>query len=78
MAEAHTVCVVVHPGARRERVVPGRSGVLDIYVREKAERGEANQRVRELVALHEGVPLAAVRLSSGARGPSKKFSVVRY
>ena len=69
--------VRVTPGARREVVREREPGVLEISVREPAAGNAANTRVRELVSLYCKVPLKAVRLMTGARSPSKKFSVVK-
>lgn len=67
--------VNVTPGSRRERVSVRAPDVLDMSVREEAERGEANERVRQLVALHYKVAIPAVRLVTGHKSPRKTFSV---
>ncbi len=67
--------VNVTPGSRRERLSVRAPDVLDISVREEAERGEANERVRQIVALHYKVAIPAVRLVTGAHSPRKTFSV---
>lgn len=68
--------VKVTPGARRERVEETKSQTLAISVREKAERGEANERVLALVARHACVPRSRVRLISGRTGRNKTIEVV--
>jgi uncharacterized protein YggU (UPF0235/DUF167 family) len=69
-----TVRVRVVANAARERVVvePKR---YHITVTEKAKGGNANERVRVLLAQTLGVPLAQVRLVRGQNTPSKLFSV---
>lgn len=65
----------VTPGARKERVVVRRPGTLEITVREKAERNEANTRVRQIVADTCAVPPSRVRMMSGARSHKKVFII---
>lgn len=71
------VRVNVTPSARRERFEETKSNVFVISVREKAERNEANERVRKLLSLHFRVPMSLVRFVSGVRGKSKTFDVIR-
>ncbi len=68
------VRVQVQPGAKKERVEEV-GGVLRIAVREPAERNLANERVRELVARHHGVPRAQVRIVAGHHSPVKMVVV---
>ncbi len=71
-----TVRVRATPGARREAVVDDGGDGFSIAVREKAEQGRANARIRELLAERLGVPVSRVRLISGAHRPSKRFLVL--
>ncbi|MFA6408443.1 MAG: DUF167 domain-containing protein [Candidatus Paceibacterota bacterium] len=66
--------VFVTPGAKRESVI-GEGETLTISVREPATGNRANTRVRELVALRHGVPLAQVRILTGHRSRAKMISV---
>lgn len=68
------VKVKVTSGARREKVEKGKTG-FTISVREPAERNEANDRVRAILAREFKVPVSAVRFVSGARSPGKTFSI---
>lgn len=68
------VRVRVTPGARREKMEKTTDGFA-IAVREKAERNEANERVRAILAREFGVPLSAVRMKTGARSPAKTFEI---
>lgn len=67
--------VIVNAGAKKEKVEEGKKGVLEISVKEPAQRNLANTRVRELIALRFKVPLSAVRILSGHRSPHKLLSV---
>jgi len=70
------VRVRVTPGAKRESFTKDEErNVFIASVKEPAERNEANDRVRELVARFFGVPLTAARLLSGHRSMQKMFSV---
>lgn len=66
------VKVRVRTGCRREQVEHMKD-LWKIEVRERAERGEANRRVKELLALHLRVPDRALRLIKGATSPSKLY-----
>ena len=65
----------VTAGAKREEFRKESETHFHISVREKAERNEANARVRELLALHFGVPIGKVRIVNGHQSPSKLFDV---
>lgn len=69
------VRVVVAPGARRERIEEVKPNVFSISVREKAERGEANERVRILLARHFHTIPKSVRILSGHRGKNKTLAI---
>ncbi len=62
--------------ARREQIEYIGEHSFSIHVREPAERNEANDRVRHLIAHHYTVPLKSVQLLTGHRGKKKSFSVV--
>ena len=68
------VKVRVKTGQKKESV----ERILDHYrisVREKPERGEANERVLILLARALRVPVARIRFVKGRQSPSKVFSV---
>lgn len=69
------VKVEVTPGAKRDSVRETGEHRFAISVREKAKRGMANERVRELLAEHFNVPVKAVRIVNGHRHPRKLFSI---
>lgn len=65
--------VRVAAGAKKEEVRELAKGRLEVWVKEPAERGLANARVRELVAERFNLPLGNVRLVGGAHTPAKLF-----
>lgn len=69
------VQVRVVPGAKKESVTVVSDTILNMAVREPAERNLANTRVRELVAAHYGIETRNVRLIAGHRSPRKVFDV---
>lgn len=72
------VRVFVHAGKRKERILEVASSTYEIHVREKAERGEANARVREMLALVLGVRVEDVRMVKGARSPHKTYLLINH
>jgi len=71
-----TTCRVrVKPGVRKESFTESAPGVFDISVREKPEENAANDRVRQLVAQHFGVPLKSVRIFSGYHSKRKSLRI---
>ena len=66
--------IFVTPDAKREKVEE-KGETLLISVREPASGNRANDRVRELVALREGVPAGSVRILTGHRSRSKMISI---
>jgi uncharacterized protein YggU (UPF0235/DUF167 family) len=66
--------VFVMPGAKHEKVEE-KGDTLTISVREPATGNRANDRVRELIAIREGVPLGKVRILTGHRSRGKMISV---
>ena len=66
--------VFVTPGARQEKVEE-RGETIAISVREPASGNRANDRVREIIAQRQGVPLGKVRILTGHRSRAKIISV---
>ncbi len=75
MSDMREVRVRVSPGARRERLEESKPGSFVVHVREEAEHGAANERVRMLVALHFNVPHASVTIVRGAHSRSKMVRI---
>jgi uncharacterized protein YggU (UPF0235/DUF167 family) len=73
--------VFVMPDAKREKVEvqpgkkPEEAETLVISVREPALQNRANDRVREIIAMREGVPIGKVRILTGHRSRVKMISV---
>ena len=63
------------PKAKKETREKKAADHFLIAVKEPAERGGANARVREILAEEFQIPIARVRLISGHTSPSKIFSV---
>lgn len=63
------------PDARREKVEELAPHSYRIAVREPAQEGSANARIRAVLALRYGVPLTQVRLEKGATSPNKRFNI---
>ena len=66
--------VLVTPGAKREKVEE-KGETLLVSVREPASGNHANTRVREIVAMRVGKPLAKVRILTGHRSRAKMISI---
>ncbi len=66
--------VLVTPGAKREKIEE-KGETLLVSVKEPATQNLANTRVRELIALREGVPVGKVRILTGHRSRAKMISV---
>ena len=62
-------------GAKKEEVIVEKPNYFKIFVREKAERNEANDRIIELVAKQYGVATNKVKIINGHHNPSKLLSV---
>ncbi len=68
--------VFVTPGAKKEKVEE-QGDTLRIAVREPATANRANDRVRELIAMREGVSIGKVRILTGHHSRAKMVSVNR-
>jgi uncharacterized protein YggU (UPF0235/DUF167 family) len=67
--------VKVFPDSKIEEVVMVGADKFEVRVRQKAERGLANRRVRQLLAEHFGIMENGARMVKGARKPNKIFEV---
>ena len=75
MDEASVLSVLVHPGAREERLGPLHAGALRVAVREPPEKGKANQAVVALLSSRLGVPRSAFTLLRGGAGRRKDLRI---
>lgn len=69
------ISVRVTAGARKELFEKTGESEFVISVKDPAERNEANDRVRVLLARHFRVPVSSVRFVSGMRAKKKVFSI---
>lgn len=60
-----TITVLVHPDARKERFLETKEDSFVISVKEPAAENRANDRVRELLALHYHIGIKQVRIVAG-------------
>jgi uncharacterized protein YggU (UPF0235/DUF167 family) len=72
-AKEHIVSVKVVAGSRKERVHEVDLYHLKIWVQTPPEKGKANARVAELVALHYKIAPSNVSLIRGAMSREKQF-----
>ncbi|MCL5016120.1 MAG: DUF167 domain-containing protein [Patescibacteria group bacterium] len=69
------IAALVKPRSKKEKVERGDDGVLRISVKEPPEDGKANKAAAEALAKFLKLPVAAVRLVSGASSKRKIFNV---
>ncbi len=62
-------------GAKKEEIILEKQNYFKIFVREKAERNMANDRVLQLLARHYGVTLNKIKIVNGHQSPSKLLSI---
>ena len=67
--------VKVIPRASRNAIEKLREGSFKVWVTVAPEKGKANEKVIELLALEFGVAKSLVRLSSGATSSEKVFEI---
>lgn len=65
----------VVPGSTREGVAGWLGDALKVRVRAPAEAGRANAAVVEVVARALGLPVQAVRITSGTSSPKKILEI---
>ena len=69
--------VLAQPGSRQDRIVGEHDGRLKIAVVQVAEGGQANRKLRQVLAESLGIKRAQVTLHSGGRSARKKFLVTK-
>jgi uncharacterized protein len=67
--------VRVTPGARESAFAGWQGDTLRVRVREKAEKGRANEAVARLLAKSLGIPASAVTLKRGPTSREKLFEI---
>lgn len=69
------IMVTAHPKSKKECIERKDVGRYIISVKEPAEDGRANTRIRELIAEEYEVPVGAVRLIKGGLQSKKIFTI---
>jgi len=69
--------VKVFPGSKKEEIIESSESSLEIKIREKPERGEANKRLILVLASHFKVPKSKIRLIKGFKQRAKIFEIVK-
>lgn len=67
--------VMAYPNSKNAEVVKKAEDSYDVYVREKAQRGEATRAIASLLAIYFEVPLEKMRLVKGFKEPHKIFEI---
>lgn len=67
--------VIAHPGSKNPRILKDLLGGFQVYVREPALGGEANEAVRLALAEYFKVAKSLVVLRKGHRNKIKEFSI---
>ena len=67
--------VKVTPGASKEVFTKVGEHSFEAFVREPVLKNMANKRVRELVAMHYGVPFLSTRIEKGHRSRNKTIRI---
>jgi len=67
--------VRVKPRSKREGVKVLEESLLEVRVKEPPEGGRANERVRELLAEHLGVPKSRIKIVRGFASKEKVVEV---
>ena len=68
--------VKVFPQSKEDSIIKKSEDSYVVGVREKAERGEANKRVKEILAEYFQVSPGKVRLIKGGKKPNKIFEII--
>jgi len=67
--------VRAYPNSKKEKVIKKSEDSFEVYVKEKAERGEANKALRSALSSYLKIPVGKLRLVKGAKSRSKIFKV---
>ncbi|MFP4022424.1 MAG: DUF167 domain-containing protein [Candidatus Paceibacterota bacterium] len=67
--------VKAHPGSKKEKIVRKDNGTLEIWVKDPAQKGQANRRILGLISEELGVMSSDVRMIKGGKGNNKTFIV---
>lgn len=67
--------VKCHPGSKKESINKKDEETLEVFVKEKPERGEANKRVLEILSEHFKVSFRKIKIVKGAKSQNKIFEI---
>ncbi|MEN9582459.1 MAG: hypothetical protein RL641_413 [Candidatus Parcubacteria bacterium] len=70
------VRVSVLPGSKKEKVLQEKGDSFIVHVKEKAEQNMANNRMKELIALHFCIRVADIRIIHGHHDRTKLLSLM--
>ena len=69
--------VKVFPNSKKEEIIKKSEDEFEIKVKEKAEEGRANKRVKEVLARYLNVSEEKLILIRGARQRNKIFKIIK-
>ena len=67
----------VFPKAKEEKIIKKEKDSFEVFVREKPERGLANQRVKEILAFYFNLPENKIKLIKGGKSKNKIFEIIK-
>lgn len=67
--------VKVHPSSKKEEILKKKEDSFEIFVKEKAKEGKANQKLFELLAEYFKIPISKIYLIRGAKARNKIFEL---
>jgi len=73
--EAMKISIKIKPGSKQEKIEKDFLGGYNVWVREPAKEGKANEAAIELLAKHFDVPKSSVNLISGFSSKKKIFEI---
>ena len=62
--------------AKKDGIVKKSNDSYQVNVREKAERGMTNQKVKQILAIYFKVAEGKIRLIKGGKKPNKIFDII--
>jgi len=68
--------VKIFPKSKTEKIIKKTEDSYIIHVKEKAEEGRANQRVKEILSVYFKIPAGKIRLLKGGKKPNKIFEII--
>lgn len=69
--------VKVKAESKNEQILKLSEDSFSVKVKEKAERGLANQKVKEILALYFKVSAGKIKLVKGGKKPGKIFEILK-